>query len=535
MRAAIYTRYSTDMQSIKSTEDQIRICLAFAENLGLTVAPDMIFSDSAVSGGSMFNRPALSELMNKAGEGLFEVLVIENCTRLSRRSADTQSIFEELLYLGIKIYPADLGGQPLTSTTAAIHGLVGQLQREATADMVHRGMVGLVRNGRSAGGRCYGYAPGAAKGDLNIIPSEADTIRQIFRWYAQGATAREIAGRLNKCGTPAPRGTRWNASTLNGSRQRHNGILQNELYVGVRLWNRTKMMKNPRNGRRVSRVRAEKDWLRYDDPDLCILDQALWDAVQAMRKSRENIPPPKQQKPKRLFSGLLRCGACGGGMASRGTDRTGKTRIGCSRSAESGDCPEPRTYYLDAIESYVLDRIQAEFADPQFLREYVAEFEAELKRLSATSVDRRGDIQVKLDAVSCKIERLTKLLIEGVGDEGRLDREIKALLPEERTLQAALEGCTDVAPPNIMLHPAALDHHIEAVKQMRMSVKDGSADSSKIIRETLDSIFIYPVDFQGSYRDSPLPRIEIRGKLLSLLEPQVSKLVSGHDGSGGGT
>jgi len=47
-----------------------------------------------------------------------------------------------------------------------------------------------------------------------------------------------IACELNRDGVPSPGGTGWTQSTINGNRRRGTGILNNELYVGVLVWNR---------------------------------------------------------------------------------------------------------------------------------------------------------------------------------------------------------------------------------------------------------------------------------------------------------
>jgi len=45
--------------------------------------------------------------------------------------------------------------------------------------------------------------------------------------------------------------------------------------------------------------------------------------------------------PKRVVSGLIKCGSCGGGMSSNGSDRKG-VRIQCSNCKESGSCSNGR-------------------------------------------------------------------------------------------------------------------------------------------------------------------------------------------------
>uniref|UniRef100_UPI0011DDB2F6 recombinase family protein n=1 Tax=Acidiphilium multivorum TaxID=62140 RepID=UPI0011DDB2F6 len=50
VRVALYARYSTDLQSDASVEDQLRICRTRAEREGWTVVES--YSDRAISGAS---------------------------------------------------------------------------------------------------------------------------------------------------------------------------------------------------------------------------------------------------------------------------------------------------------------------------------------------------------------------------------------------------------------------------------------------------------------------------------------------------
>ena len=132
------------------------------------------------------------------------------------------------------------------------------MQREDGFKKVRRGMAGVIRDGRHAGGRAYGYRPVSGRpGDLEIIDAEAEVIRQLFAAYAGGRPPREIAGDLDRQGVAPPRGTRWNASTINGNAQRGAGLIFNELYAGRIVWNKVRMVKNPDTGKRSSRPKSK--------------------------------------------------------------------------------------------------------------------------------------------------------------------------------------------------------------------------------------------------------------------------------------
>jgi hypothetical protein len=97
-----------------------------------------------------------------------------------------------------------------------IRGLIGQMQREDGAKKVRRGMAGVIRDGRHAGGRAYGYRPVPGRpGELEIVDGEAEVVRQIFAAYAGGRTPRAIAGDLNRQGCSA---TIWMGSRIASGR-----------------------------------------------------------------------------------------------------------------------------------------------------------------------------------------------------------------------------------------------------------------------------------------------------------------------------
>ena len=85
-RAAIYARFSTELQNEKSAEDQIVLCEAYARRQQLSVIAT--FEDKARSGASVFGRDGLMQLMDAARQHSFDVVVVEALDRLSRDMED---------------------------------------------------------------------------------------------------------------------------------------------------------------------------------------------------------------------------------------------------------------------------------------------------------------------------------------------------------------------------------------------------------------------------------------------------------------
>ena len=199
-----------------------------------------------------------------------------------------------------------------------LRDLLGGIHPKDTRDKVHRGMQGVVRDGRSAGGRAYGYRPIPGRpGALEIVEREAEVVRRIHALYLDGHGPKAIAGALNRDGVLPPRGTKWNASTINGSPKRGYGLLSNPLYDGRQVWNRVGMVRDPDTGRRVSRDKPIDEWMEEPAEHLRIVPAEVFAAVQARRREQsirkaEGRPIKRAVRP---FSGLLRCALCGKGMA----------------------------------------------------------------------------------------------------------------------------------------------------------------------------------------------------------------------------
>ena len=75
MKAAIYARYSSENQSEKSIDDQVRVCKRYCSEHELTVSDEHIYVDEAIS-GSLINRPGLQTLEKAAENKEFEAVLL---------------------------------------------------------------------------------------------------------------------------------------------------------------------------------------------------------------------------------------------------------------------------------------------------------------------------------------------------------------------------------------------------------------------------------------------------------------------------
>lgn len=392
-KAAIYARYSTEHQTEKSIEDQVALCSAYAAREGFEVVA--VYADRAKSGGQIFGRDDFAKMMKAAEAGKFQAVIVEALDRLSRDMEDLAATYKLLNFYEVEIRAVYEG--VANTVLIGLRGLVGQLYREDGADKSRRGMMGMVEKGRSPGGIPYGYRKGPAEnGERIIVEEQAEVVRDIYRQYVGGASARKIAEDLNMRGVPAPRGEKWNASTISGNRRRGIGILNNALYDGRIVWNKNRMVTSPITGKRVIRTRPVEDRHTGEKEDLRILPPGLFAEAQAMMNKLGEGKPETKRRPKRLFSGLLKCGCCGSGMSVAGTDGSGRVRIRCSAHRESGTCPDPKTFYLDWVEELVLASLTAELQNPRRITRFVETYMYERRELARAARRERSTLERKI-------------------------------------------------------------------------------------------------------------------------------------------
>lgn len=151
-KVALYARYSTDMQSQSSIDDQLRTCRERAQREGWDVVGD--YFDRAVSGASMM-RPGLQELMADARAGKFDVVLSEALDRVSRDQEDIAHIYKHLKFADIRFVTLSEGD--IDEMNIGLKGTMNSLFLKELARKTKRGLEGRALQGKSVGGKALGY------------------------------------------------------------------------------------------------------------------------------------------------------------------------------------------------------------------------------------------------------------------------------------------------------------------------------------------------------------------------------------------
>lgn len=410
-RCAIYARFSSERQNPLSIAQQVRKCREHAARHALRVLDDYIFADEAISGATD-DREGLRTLLAAARETPrpFDVILVDDTSRLSRRLADSMRIFEQLQFLGVRVIFVAQGidtNSEQAELLVGVHGIVDSLYLKDLAKRTFRGVEQLALSGLHTGGRVFGYRgvpiestterdphgrPKISGVKLAVDPDQVPTVQRIFERYAAGDSLKRIAIDLNDAGilSPQPQKGRVSRSWCPSS-VRH--ILHNERYRGMVIWGKTQKVRSQETGKRIYRRKPQSEWRRREIPEQRIVSEELWTAVRRRMQIVEQLydcGPGKRPRLGRtagspyLFTGLLECADCRGSVTvvSGQWKNRSDSRYGCSMHAYRGDrvCANNLLVGRGALEKQLLAGLQEKVLHPDVIEYTLARFEQELAR-----------------------------------------------------------------------------------------------------------------------------------------------------------
>ena len=511
-RVSIYARYSSDLQSDASIEDQIRLCSEKAKAEKWEIFN--CYTDAGISGASLM-RPGIQSLLASAMNGEFDILLAEALDRLSRDQEDIAGIFKRMEFAGIKIITLSEG--EISTLHIGLKGTMNSMFLKDLADKTRRGLRGRVEKGKSGGGLAYGYkvvkkfdAHGEAiKGDREIDEEQAKIIRRIFKEYAlENKSPKVIAADLNKDGIVCPSGKEWGQSTINGNRRRGTGILNNPLYIGALIWNRQRFIKDPATGRRVPRFNPESEWIKKELPELRIVPQDLWDAAKSRQKAldQKSAHLGARKRPQYLLSGLLVCGECSGGFSKINADR-----YGCSTYRNKGAvvCSNKITIKSERLESAVLSALETHLMRDELIEIFCAEYQKTLNRLRATQKSTLSKHRAELAKLDKEKANIIQAIKDGVPADLIKD-ELEHITQKQEDLKKLIESRShDVRP---LIHPAMAQRYRKSVIELRKSLRSGQdAEAKEHVRALIEKIVLTPKE------DCKELAIDLHGDLAGIL------------------
>jgi site-specific DNA recombinase len=503
-RCAVYARVSSDRQNPLSPQDQVRKCREFAEQNLLEVLAEHIYIDEGLSGvGS--DRPAFQRLLAAAfaSERVFDAILIDDTSRLSRNQSEVMSTVEKLSWRGIRVVFPSQGidtNSEQSDVQITVHGLVDSMYVKELAKKTHRGLESRALQGLHTGGVCYGYSAVAVDDAGSkrwvINEDEARIVRRIFEIFASGMSLEKVARALNADLIPPPRQkspskqAAWCCSAVRA-------MLKRSQYVGDVVWNRCVFKKVPGTNQRRSRPRPESEWVKRSAPELAIVSRELWDAVQShfqsVRKNSGNRMRlgllSSNLTNRYLFSGLLKCGKCGSQLII-GTGGGRKRKYVCSGFKSRGICSNNLYIPQEEVERVLLANFQNDLLQPESLHYAIEEFGNQLRaRLESVS----GDIaqwRLRKD----RLEREVRNLTAAIAESGHSKAILGEIAVREQELGAITDRLLSSTASSIESRISELRRIVEQkVSNLSALLAAGSALVKPELQRHLSSITMHPI------------------------------------------
>jgi len=500
--------------------------------------------------GSTFNISVprdggITELLTDAAKGRFDAVIVESIDRLSRMTADSTRVEQELERLGVGLFAAD---EPMTANATSIltrrvkQGVAEWYVRDLI-EKSRRGMEESVRQGWHTGGPApYGYTlephphpnphkarEGMKKHRLIVEPVRAAVVLMIFEDYCvrhlgMGAICDKLNRDLEHYPPPARNPKDENGLPPTWSKSQIQGMLRNPKYTGYNVWNRH----DKRKGRPLIRPQAEWIWSPTPSHE-AIVTKDLFDMVTERAKRNEIGPRQRaphaypqrvEQRKGRLYPlrGRVRCSLCGRRM--EGSHQRGNNWYRCrfvyNRGAIAADAAgHPRA--LGIKEETILTELQDFMSRRLFGPDRLRHLQDELAKSVTSDWQDHDEELAKLDKEREQLARSLyrqTLRLEEHDDPNHpviaaAKQRIEEISARQAGVQEAISNIKVTRPTGI--RPDEIEAMLQAIPDMRPTLQSADAAELAEICEAFRITVIY---------DKPNQTIELSAAILPDLLPK---------------
>jgi len=455
-RVVTYARVSGDDRGKegRNLSGQLEMCREYALQQGWTIIAELAEDDRGASGAA-FELPQLNKIREMARNKEFDVLVVREIDRLSRKLAKQLVVEEELgrMGVGINYVLADYDDSPEGRLSKHIRATIAEYEREKIMERMIRGRLLKVRAGHVLvhSSPPYGYKVAVnQEGKSTLVSDEhkAKIVRAIFDWYVNGDNGKKItiggiAAKLTELGVP----TRLDTLPKGGGSKKRGWavwgrsmvakILKNEVYIGN--WYYRKENHN------------KEEWLAINVPPL--ITEETWNRVQKIGE-RNKVLARASRKHQYLLTGHIRCGLCGSRMNGHPGLWIGKNErsynlyyrcAGHDGTRANIKCGLPQ-FRIEQVDAVVWEWVTEFLTNPQLLEQGMADYQAEQGIINRQIYERIVIIDELLADHHGQLNRILDLYLEGnfpkellVDKKSRLEETIKSLEKEKLDLTHFVE------------------------------------------------------------------------------------------------
>ena len=329
LKIAGYCRISVDEELDRdntSIENQKAIILDYAKRKFPASTVDF-YEDRDRSGYTFEQREGYQELRRKMIDLEYDILIVKDFSRFSRRNSKGLVELEDLRDRGMRIISVgDSIDYPTFDDWTAIQFrfLINEMPVTDTSKKVKSVIKRRQEEGKWICSVPYGYLMVNNKNAPIIVDEpSAEIVREIFNRYLEGWGYKKIANYLTDMNFPTPRMAEKMRKEQNGEECRLKAkrewsiitvseILQNDFYIGTLRQGKYKRQRI--NGKEIKQ--SEVEHIVFENNHKSIVDFKTFAAVQEQIKKRSTSAYRGVKKYDNVYSGYMVCGDCGAPMFS---------------------------------------------------------------------------------------------------------------------------------------------------------------------------------------------------------------------------
>ncbi len=310
-KVAAYARVSTDSEEqLTSYEAQVDYYTKYIKDRADWEFVK-VYTDEGISATNTKKRNGFKQMIADALDGQIDLIITKSVSRFARNTVDSLVTVRQLKEKGVEVYFEKENIYTLDSKGELLITIMSSLAQEESRSISENVTWGQRK--RMADGKVslpYGQFLGYRKGEdglPEIVESEAETVRMIFRLFMEGKTPSAIAKLLKAKGILSPGGKKkWQVATVKS-------ILSNEKYKGDALLQKSFTVDFLTKTTKVNEGEVPQYYVQNSHP--AIIEPDEFDAVQLEMERRKKIGRPVSCHSP--FSAKIICGECGGFYGSK--------------------------------------------------------------------------------------------------------------------------------------------------------------------------------------------------------------------------
>lgn len=319
MREAVYLRKS---QSDDPNEPLELTIAKHKKRIEKILKTDKIdWFEEVVSGDSIAERPKIQELLQLISDGVYKRIYCIAIDRLCRGDSIDQGIIAQTIYYSgclittpEKTY--DLANSETDRDMFDFSLFIAKKEHNLIKKRLYNGKCDAAEAGYFVGSVTpYGYDKELdRKTKKNYIliykQGEKEVVETIFDLFINGMSKGLIANHLNNIGAKPRKSKVWSPYMITG-------ILTNEVYKGIIVWERNITIKKMVGNKVVKQRKRQTNYKRYKGKHKPIIDSDTFDKVQDIIKNNPLSKVIENKELKNPLSGLVECSCCGRIMQRR--------------------------------------------------------------------------------------------------------------------------------------------------------------------------------------------------------------------------